>query len=146
VSKLCAVVALGCLAALSGCATLKTYPGDRLDRSEVAVVKPGVESEVHVVIESINGRSLGPLRDRAEVLPGRHVVDVLVILQGRSRTITRPMRFTLKAEAGREYTLRGDWFMYGPRIKIRDSEGELVAEAVTPPRRLHPVGAEAPPR
>ena len=57
-------------------------------------------------------------------------------------TITAVHFLQLKAEAGREYVLNGDFFLYGPRIWIEDkAQGTVVAEAVTLPSQLPPVGA-----
>jgi hypothetical protein len=128
------------LAVAGGCATLRTYDGPRLGPTEVAVLKPATSTHAHVVLEEINGRELGLLQDRAEVLPGPLDIVAVVILTHGERTIARRHEFAFTAEAGETYTLSADWFLYGPRIRVADENGDYVAQAVTRPDLPH-VGA-----
>jgi hypothetical protein len=128
---------------LAGCATLRTYPGDPLDPTHVARILPVHTSYLQILIEEVDGRRLNLLQDRAEVLPGRHelVVTALVDSQGRRTSGTHRLEFT--AEEGCEYRVCGDWYLYGARIWIEESDsGRRVAVAETRPPRgiLPPVG------
>lgn len=130
------------LAGGAGCATLQAYSGAPRADSEVALLVPATSSAAHLLIERVNGRRVGLFQDRVEVLPGEHVVLASVVVEHAMRSVVGTHRLRFVAEPGHHYELRGDWHMYGPRIWIQDlASGARVAEAVTRPPRLPPVGA-----
>lgn len=139
-SVLCVCAALVLLPA---CATLRTYPGDSLDPAQVARILPVHTSYLQILIEEIDGTRLTLFQDRAEVLPGRHVLvaTALIDTKGRRAAGTHTLEFI--AEAGREYRVCGDWHLYGARIWIEETDtGRQVVLAETRPSRgsLPPVG------
>ena len=116
-----------------GCGTLRVYDGPRLEAARVALLKPATSTHAHIVIESVNGRALGPFRDRAEVLPGGLDITAVVILTHGERTISHRHHFSFTAKAAQTYTLSADWFLYGPRIRVANDTGDYVAQAVSRP-------------
>lgn len=120
---------------MTGCGTLRTYPGPRLAAERVARIAPGPSDFAMVVIDSVNGLPLNLLQDRAEVLPGPQSLTTTIILDYAGRAYTAHQEVEFAAEPGREYTLQADWFLYGPRIRVEDERGELVGQSLTPPKR-----------
>jgi len=136
--SLCAVLVL-----LAGCTTLRTYPGEQLDPARVARILPVHTSHLQILIEEVDGSRLSLIQDRAEVLPGRHVLVATALIDSQGRRASGTHRLEFIAEAGREYRVCGDWYLYGARIWIEESgSGRQVALAETRPRRgsLPPVG------
>ncbi len=100
-------------------------------------------SYLQILIEQVDGTRLNPFQDRAEVLPGRHVLVVTALIESRDRRATGTHTLAFTAEAGQEYRVCGDWHLYGPRIWIEETNtGRQVALAETRPARgsLPPVG------
>ena len=128
--------------ALSGCGTLKAYPGPRSEANSVALLKPALALSSHVVLEEVNGESVRFWQDRAEVKPGLQRVQALAVLTQAYRTVMRRHVLEFEAAAGHEYTLSADWYLYGPRIRVFDREGKLVAEALAPPPPLRVLRTE----
>ena len=107
----------------------------------MALIRAGRGDPGHVVLQSVNGLRLGALQGSAELLPGpQELRAVLHFRRGQhTRAAERALRF--EARAGVRYTAHADWFLYGPRLTVRDQDGEIVAEVRTPLPPLQPVGA-----
>ena len=143
-TRKCFLLPCAALVLLAACTTLRTYPGEPLDPELVARILPVHTSYLQILIEQVDGKRLGLLQDRAEVLPGRHVLVVTALIDshGRRASGTHTLEFT--AEEGCEYRVCGDWHLYGARIWIEESDsGRQVALAETRPARgsLPPVGS-----
>lgn len=123
------------LCGVSACGTLRTYPGPARSPENVARIRPAAVEGALVVIEAVNGKRLGPFRDRVEVLPGPQSLLAVVVIESGPRAYTAEQQLDFDAEAGREYRLVADWFLYGPRLRVEDERGEVVSESLTPPRR-----------
>jgi hypothetical protein len=125
------------------CGTLRTYPGPSRSESAVATLRPALDWHAEIRIDSVDGRPLGWWRSRAELLPGEHTVRATVFMRGvggRGAVATHELQ--LKAQAGHDYEVHGDYHLYGPRIWIYDRTREVaVALAEVRPPRLPPVGA-----
>ena len=119
---------------LSGCASLRAYPGSARDSSQIARLRPALMPSRLILLDAVDGQGLGWLHDRAELLPGEHVARVTVVLKGRQRELqfTHELRFT--AEAGRDYLVYAEHDLHGPRSFILDDQaGSVVAEAFGTP-------------
>lgn len=125
---------------LCACATFRAYPGEARDAADVALLRPTTVRGQEISIEAVDGRALGPLQVRAELLPGTHRVRVRLILRAGRELAGGSHELEFIAEAGRDYRVHGDWHIYGPRVWITQG-GEVLALVETPPRRLPPVGA-----
>ena len=123
------------VAVLAACAPVRTYEGPRLPEDEVAVLQawgtsgtlgsmgyPG-EHRFKVRIVTLDGRAWRSSRNIAEVVPGRHVVDLcwtrfeIPCGPGMFHDVTQESAMwipthrgqatlTVDAEAGRTYVLR----------------------------------------
>ena len=130
------------LLALAACGTLKAYPGPQHSASSVALLKPELALGSHVVLQEVNGVSVHFWQDRAEVEPGPLQIRVMAVLTHSYRTLARRHELEFDAIAGNEYTFRADWFLYGPRIRVFDRDGQLVVEALEPPPPLRVLRSE----
>jgi hypothetical protein len=118
-SLLCALCAAGC--ASSG--------SPRADAA-LARIRPARELHRNVYLERVDGRPLGLLRESAALEPGRHVVVATVVWLDPERRVAATHALEFEAQAGRVYTVHGDWGAWGPRLWISDGRSaEPVAEA-----------------
>jgi hypothetical protein len=119
---------------LAGCATLRTYSGAPRDASQIARVLPAVMPSRLILLDAVDGSSLGWLQDRAELLPGTHTARVTAVLRGREQELQFTHELTFMAEPGRDYLVYAELDAYGPRTFILDDRsGRIVAETVEPP-------------
>ncbi len=137
----CSTLLLGITLLVSGCGTLQAYPGPKRARADVALLEPARTRSVHVLIETVNGYALGRFRDRIEILPGQQHVTANLVFEHPERTVTARRSLSFEARAARAYTLHADWFLYGPRLRIEDDLGTVVAEQVTPAGEPPSVGS-----
>ena len=119
---------------LSACSTMQAYTGPTRDASEVALIKGAIAWNVEVKIEKVDGVSPGIFQDRVSVLPGKHLLHTLTMFRSRSdKMVVFRSHIRFEAKAGQEYMLFSDYFLYGPRLWMIDSDGELVALHETRP-------------
>jgi len=112
------------------CTTFQSYPGERRARSERALIEPAIGLPgTQIFIESVDGRALGWIHERAEVLPGRHSLRASLLL--RSGSVQRVHRFGLwfDAQPGARYLIFGELSVHGPRLWLTDEDLHTVAEA-----------------
>ena len=128
---LASLLAVGVLA--GACMTERTYEGASRPAHRVALLRPDVLPARQIQIDSIDGRALGALSDRAELLPGRHEIEATVSLQIGDRRVNGQHTLTFDAVAGHSYVVGADFYLYGPRIWIEDESDadRVVAQAVT---------------
>ena len=129
------------LLSLAGCGTLDAYPGGPRDPDASALVQAGHHEHARVVLSRVNGRDLGLLDERARVAPGPQRVEVLVVFERAARRRVSHEVVEFEALAGHDYTVHADWYVHGPRLRVTDDRGQIVAEAVTRVRKLPDVGA-----
>ena len=121
---------------LASCATLRTYSGAPRDASQTARLRAAVMPSRLILLDAVDGSSLGWLQDRAELLPGAHTARVTAVLRGREHELQFTHELTFTAEPGRDYLVYAELDAYGPRTFILDDRsGRIVAEAVDPPLR-----------
>ena len=136
------LLALLALAPGLGCGTLQAYPGPPRRATEVAVLRPAVMNARKILIDEVNGQSLGLLHDRVELLPGIQLVRATLQIESRSGWFEARHELQFIAEAGHDYVMYADFMPQGPGLWIQDEvELRIVAESVTPTRRLPGVGA-----
>ena len=70
--------ALGC-----ACGTHRAYDGPRREPAAVARLETYREPRIHIFLDAIDGSSVPVWNDRAEVLPGRHVLETSVVIRDR---------------------------------------------------------------
>ncbi len=131
---------------LPGCGTMRAYPGPARASEQVASLEPARSRHWHVYILAVDGKPVGPLRDRVELLPGSHRISTALLMWAGTREIRDRRVLLLEAEAGRRYSLRAGWDHYGPSLRILETGSDsLVVDAPTLPRgKLPPVGAASP--
>ncbi len=126
-SCVCAFLALSC-------GTLRAYEGAPLPPDQVALLAPASGEPVRVLILSVDGHQPGVFDERVEVAAGEHRVEVLLLFRVRGHRFASRRQIRFAARAGAAYRVHGDWFLHGPRVRVTDAAGDLVAEAVTDPR------------
>jgi hypothetical protein len=91
----------------------------------------------------VDGLELGPLQDRARLLPGSHRITAAVLIHTRAREVLETRELELHAEAGHSYALHAGWGLYGPSVWITDTETERPVVTAPTPRlgEPPPVGA-----
>lgn len=119
-----------------GCATLRAYPGPARRPDEVARLRPATMNARKILIEEVNGRPLGLLQDRAELLPGIQLVRATLQIESRNGWFEAQHELQFIAEAGHDYVMYADFLPEGPGIWIQDEVAvRVVAESATPTRR-----------
>ncbi len=94
---------------LNGCQTMQLYTGDRLPREEVAIIKTNMESWFrNTWISEIDGKPVGIMNTKVEVLPGVHTVRIKV----KDSEFAQPVyvgvdTISFEAEAGHVYRVDG---------------------------------------
>ena len=125
-------VACTCALLLTACGTLQAYSGPPLPRAQVARITPAATGRVRVLLLAADGYEPGLLDEGVELTPGRHELRLLLIFDARGRSFSARRAVVFDAEAGGDYTVHGDWFLHGPRVRVVARDGALVAETVTP--------------
>ena len=133
-ARLCIGVLIVSAPCLAGCGTLRSAAG--VDPAERAWLRPAIRLQHRVRIVEVDGRKLGPFRDRAELAPGSHEVVASANLATKGRRATGIHRLSFDARPGGEYRVYADWYAYGVRIWIEETaSGARVAIAETRPLR-----------
>ena len=129
------------LLGLAGCGTLDAHSDGSGALEASALVRPGRQQHARVVLNRLNGRELGLFDESARVAPGPLRVEVLAVFEraGRRRVSHEVVQF--EALAGHDYTVRADWYVHGPRLRVTDGDGQIVAESVKNVEKPPEVGA-----
>ncbi len=103
------IVSLAAVVLVTGCATMQTYEGPKLRRDEVAVIKSETLGTIldTAYIGEIDGKDIGFMQTKAEVLPGDHTVKVIVTTGLGYQQYIGNKTLYLSAEAGRTYKVHG---------------------------------------
>ena len=94
-----------------------------------------------MLLLAADGYEPGFFDEGVELRPGRHELLLLLIFDARGGSFSAQRAVVFDVEAGGDYTVHGDWFLHGPRVRVVARGGALVAEAVTSPGPPAAVGA-----
>ena len=101
-------------ALVSGCATVKAYPGPDLPREQIALIEGVSKPDISITIEKVDGAPVqrSVLHTQFAVVPDWHTIDVRYVGQhsrpGGSRIEHgAPIELRVFVEAGRVYRVRG---------------------------------------
>jgi hypothetical protein len=130
-------VARSCCIALLllACSTVSPRGGPPTD---AALIRPARELSRQVLIRAIDGREPGWLRGPTRVSPGRHRIDVTVVIEVGGRDLFAAHELEIEAEPGAEYSLHAEWARFGPAVVLRDARTRARVAAAEP---LPPVGS-----
>jgi hypothetical protein len=103
-----------------------------------ARIRPARELSRQVLIRAIDGRELGWRRGASHVSPGRHRIDVTVVVDLGGRNWFARHELEIDARPGAEYSLHAEWARYGPAAVLRDSRTHTRVAVAEP---LPPVGS-----
>ncbi len=108
---------------VSGCGTMKAYPGPELPREQLAIIKEGAADfkilgrTSVIAIRAVDGLKRGHGDETIAIKPGRHNLSVQLVLLSHAtgilgkildpNTATPLTQFSFEAEAGRTYVLHG---------------------------------------
>ncbi len=113
---------------LNGCGTMQLYTGDRLPKGEVAIIKTNMDSWLrNTWISEIDGKPVGIMNTKVEVLPGVHTLRIKV----KDSEFAQPVymgvdTISFEAEAGHVYRVDG-------KIKRVEAVTWVIDEATNAP-------------
>lgn len=143
--SICFIVAISAL--LTSCGTMQTYSGMKLQKAEVATIKPEFQVLGNLTIISVDDKKLELGFDKVEVLPGQRKINLGWGKQGYRFAYYQDLYFF--AEAGHVYIVRGNAGWGKPIFWIEDNNnGNVVAGnkplsgGATPEKLLNQPGTE----
>jgi hypothetical protein len=103
------IVFLAAVVLVTGCATMQAYEGPKLRPDQVALIKSETLGTIMgaASVGEIDGKDVGSMQNKVEVLPGNHTVKVMVMETLPSPRYFGNVTLDFNAKAGHIYKVHG---------------------------------------